>query len=111
MTNPGFTFTPIGLGRGSDRVTVTPNGITYSRRFGNWLTWTVVICTAGLAFCVWPWIRFGHQTETLMRSQISSMSMDNRGRGVVLRITSLTGVVSFRTDRATAERAQLLLSQ
>jgi hypothetical protein len=104
-----FTFKPIGFGQGSDRVTVGPGGVQYQQRYANWLTWTLVVFTVGLAALAWRWIRFGKRAEMLPRSQITSVTYSNAGRGVQLAFGTPTGVVGFRTNKATAERAQKTL--
>ncbi len=105
-----FSFTPIGVGDGSDRVTVSPGSIHYEARYANWLTWTLVIFTVGIAACPSPWIRFGKRSETLLRNQISAVRSSHAGRGVKLIIETPTEHLEFRTHSDTAEQAIRVLS-
>jgi hypothetical protein len=102
-----FTFKPIG--KMNSAVTVSPQGVYYSKRHPNALTWLLVIFTGGLALFAWPWIKFGKDSIMLPRSQISSITVQSGGRGVRLNLQTPTGLVSFQAHSNDAERAQVVL--
>lgn len=86
-------------------VTVTPTAITYEQRYANWLTWTLLIFTAGLVLFVWPWVLFGRRSITLPARSIAAVDVTGSSTAV-LRVVSTGGTITFRTDLATAEAAR-----
>jgi len=101
-------FKAIKMGIRPD-VRITPGGVTYEIRFANWLTWTLVVMTAGMAALGWPWILFGRRTVLIPRNQIQGVEVRKGASWVTLVITSMTATISFRTDVGVAEQAQQLL--
>jgi len=101
-------FKAIGMGIRSV-VRITPGGVAYERRFANWLTWTLVVLTAGLAALGWPWILFGKRQVMIPRTQIQGVEIQKGTSWATLVIRSMTDTIRFRTDVAIAEQAQQVL--
>ncbi|GAB3087414.1 hypothetical protein [Isoptericola nanjingensis] len=104
---PTVTFRAMRLGV-RPVVTVTEKAVTYEQRYANWLTWLLVVCTAGCAAFAWPWVLFGKRIQTLPAKAISNVEVAS-GATSVLRLTTSGGVMEFRTDSATADRARSVL--
>lgn len=109
MTDTGVVvFKAIQVGIRPD-VRASAGGITYERRYANWLTWTLVIFTCGIAAFAWPWILFGRRSVTIPRNNIQSVDVNRGVSWATLRVNSTTDTVAFRTDVATAEQARNVL--
>lgn len=87
-------------------VRVNPGGVTYEKRFANWLTWTLVVCTAGAAAFGWPWILFGRRSVTIPRAMIQGVEVERGPSWATLVVRSTTDTISFRTDVGIAEQAR-----
>ena len=83
--------------------------MTYEKRYANWLTWTLIICTGFLAAFAWPWILFGRKSITIPRTMIQSIDVRRGPSWAVLQVQSTTDTVEFQTDVATAEHARNIL--
>lgn len=104
---PTITFRAMRLGI-RPVVTVTEKAVTYEQRYANWQTWLLIFCTAGCAAFAWPWVLFGKRIQTLPAKAISNVEVAS-GATATLRLTTSGGVMEFRTDSATADRARSIL--
>ncbi|SEI93703.1 hypothetical protein [Demequina mangrovi] len=101
-------FKTIGLGV-RPTVTVTAKAVQYQVISANWLTWTVVVLSGGVALFAWPWILFGKKQVTIPRSSISSVDVKSGASWSTLQLASSTGMIEFKTDNATAAQAREVL--
>ena len=106
----GMRFRANGPG-GAQVVTVTPRGVRYDHRYPNWMTWTVLIGTAGLATPFWRWIQFGAVQEHVTAERIVNVDVVHGASISTLRIESASATLEFETDEETAEAAGRLLSE
>lgn len=87
-------------------VIVTSTALSYERRYPNWLTWIIVIMSAGLAALAWPKILFGTKQVNIPASRISAVHVRSGPSWATLTVESATETVAFRTDIATATQAR-----
>ncbi|OUZ10278.1 hypothetical protein BHE97_07965 [Aeromicrobium sp. PE09-221] len=90
-------------------VRVSALQLTYERRYANWITKLILICSFGMAFLAWPWIRFGRETVTIPRSRVNSVKTKFGPALADLTVVTSSDSVSFRTDLSTPDAARALL--
>lgn len=90
-------------------VRVSAQALTYEKRYANWLTWTLILLSGGAAAFAWPWVLFGRRSLTLPASSIQSVQVHHGTSWATLQAATVSGLIRFRTDVATAERARDLL--
>jgi hypothetical protein len=90
-------------------VRASSGGIVYEKRYANWLTWTIVVFSGGLAALAWPWILFGRSSITIPRQTIQGIDIKRGTSYAVLQVQSTTDTIEFRTDAPTAESARNVL--
>lgn len=109
MTTGGVVeFKAIKQGVNAD-VRVSNGGVNYEQPYANWLTWTVVICSGGIAAFAWKWILFGRRSVTIPRAMVQGVEVDHGPLRTTLTVRSTTETVTFKTNSATAEAAQNVL--
>ena len=106
----GMRFRADGTG-GRQIVTVTPRGVRYEYRYPNWMTWTVLVGTVGLATPFWKWIQFGQVQQHLRTNQITAVDVLEGASVTTLRIETGDSTLEFETDEDTADAARRLLSE